>query len=154
MNLSMFNRFCPSLKARVQLKEKYDLSKVNRNKERYGIPMHRKNFWTNKWMEEPRKNFCRLQVQHCGPSTQYIRGWRTYKRKRGLTLCYNCRRPGHLAKECPGAGPICLCCKIVGHEVEDCPRMIAKVEQMNMRQENYEGSQETKGILEKVSEEV
>jgi hypothetical protein len=63
-------------------------------------------------------------------------------------LCYNCRRLGHLAKEFPGIGPICLCCKIIGHEVEDCPKMIAKVERMNIRQENYEGSQETKGILE------
>jgi hypothetical protein len=63
-------------------------------------------------------------------------------------LCYNCRRPRHLAKECPDTSPICLCCNIVGHEVEDCPRMIVKVERINMRQENYEGSQETKGILE------
>jgi predicted DNA binding CopG/RHH family protein len=62
-----------------------------------------------------------------------------------LTLCYNCKISIHLAKECPGVGPICLCCKIVGHEVEDCPRMIAKVERMNMRQENY---QETKDMLE------
>jgi hypothetical protein len=75
-------------------------------------------------------------------------GWGTYKRKRGLTLCYNYRRPRHLVKECPGTGPICLCCKIVGHEVEDCPRMIAKVEMMNIRQEKYEGSQETKRMLE------
>jgi hypothetical protein len=59
-----------------------------------------------------------------------------YKRKRGLTLCYNYRRLGHLVKKCPGIGPICLCCKIVGREVEDCPRMIAKVERMNMSQEN------------------
>jgi len=65
-----------------------------------------------------------------------------------LTLCYNCRIPGHLAKECPGTGPICLYCKIVGHEVEDFPKMIAKVEQMNMRQEKYEGSQENKNMLE------
>ena len=50
MNLSMFNRFCPSLKARVQLKEIVDLSKFNRNEERYVIPMHIKIFWTNKWM--------------------------------------------------------------------------------------------------------
>jgi hypothetical protein len=113
--------------------------------------MHRKNFWTNNWMQEPRKNFCRLQVQHCDPSAQYRRGWGTYKRKRGLTLCYNCRRPGHLAKECPGIGPICLCCKIVGHEVEDCPRMIAKVEQMNMSQENKSMLEDQK---EKGSEEV
>jgi hypothetical protein len=63
-------------------------------------------------------------------------------------LCYNCRRLGHLAKEFPGAGPIFLCCNIVGHDVEDCPKMIAKVLRMNMRHENYEGSQETKGMLE------
>jgi hypothetical protein len=150
MNLSMFNRFCPSLKAREQLKERVDLSKFNGNEERYVIPMHRKSFWTNKWMQEPRKNFCRLQVQHYDPrgSVQYIRGWGTFKRKRGLKLCYNCRRPGHIAKECPEVGPICLFCKVIGHEVEDFPRIIAKVEGMNMRQENYEESQETKGILE------
>jgi hypothetical protein len=84
-----------------------------------------------------------------------MRGWGTYKRKRGLKLCYNCRRPRHIEKEFPGTCPICLCCKIVGHEVEDCPRMIAKVERMNMGQEKY---QETKGTLknhkEKGSEEV
>jgi hypothetical protein len=148
MNLSMFNRFFPSLKARAQLKGRFDLSKFNRNEEIYVIPMHRKNFWTNKWMQELINFFCRVQVQHCDPSAQYKRGWGTYKRKRGLTLCYNCRRLGHLSKECPGVAPICLCCKIVAHEVEDCPIMIAKVEQMNMRQENYEGSQETKGMLE------
>jgi hypothetical protein len=150
MNLSMFNRFFPTLKARAQLKERIDLSKFNGNEERYVIPMHKKSFWTNKWMQEPRNIFCRLQVQHYDTrgNAQYKRGWGRFKRKRGLTLCYNCRRPGHLAKECPGTGPICLCCKIVGHEVEDCPRMIAKVERMNIRQENYEESQETKGILE------
>jgi hypothetical protein len=97
MNLSMFNRFCPGLKARVHLKERLDLSKGN--EERYVIPMHRKNFWTNKWMQEPRKNF--FQVQHYDPrgSVQYRKGWGTFKRKRGLTLCYDCRRSGHLAKE-------------------------------------------------------
>jgi hypothetical protein len=71
-----------------------------------------------------------------------------FKRKRGVKLCYNCKRPGHLAKECPGISSICICCKIVGHEVEDCPKMITKVERMNMRQENYEGSQENKSMLE------
>jgi hypothetical protein len=57
------------------------------------------------------------------------------------------QKTGHLAKECPGTGPICLCCKSIGHEVEDFPRMIAKVEKMNMRQENYKEGQETKDIL-------
>jgi hypothetical protein len=66
-----------------------------------------------------------------------MKGWGLFKRKRGLTLCYNCRRLGHLAKEFHGIGPICLCCKVVGHEVLDFPRMIS------MRQEG----QETKGIL-------
>jgi hypothetical protein len=89
-----------------------------------------------------------LQVHHCDPSTQRKEGWGSFKRKRGLTLCYICRRPGHVAKECPGIGPICLCCKFVGHEVFDFPRMIAKVEKMNMRQENHEEVQETKDMLE------
>jgi len=60
MNLGMFNRLCPSLKVRAQREERVNLSKYNRNEEIYVIPMHRKNFWTNKWMQEPRKNFCRL----------------------------------------------------------------------------------------------
>jgi hypothetical protein len=34
------------------------------------------------------------------------------------------------------------------HEVLDCPRMIAKVEKMNMKQENYETSQENKDMIE------
>jgi hypothetical protein len=136
MNLSMFNRLCPSLKNRAQLEESLDLNKIDRNEERYVIPMHRKTFWSNKWMQEPGNNFLILHVQHCDPSPQYMRGWETYNRKRGLTPCYNCRRPRHLAKECPVIGPICLCCKIVGHEVEDCPKMISKVERMNMRQKN------------------
>ena len=62
-----------------------------------------------------------------------------------MKLCYSWRRPGHLAKEFPGTGLICLCCKVVGHEVLDCPRMIAKVEKMNLRQEE---GQETKDMLE------
>jgi hypothetical protein len=78
-----------------------------------------------------------------------MRGWNSFKRKRGLTLCYNCRRSGHLAKECPGIGTIWLCCKVVCHEVKDFCRMIAKVEKMNMRQENYKEGQETKDMLEK-----
>jgi hypothetical protein len=66
--------------------------------------------------------------------------------------------PGHIDKECPGVGPICLCFKVVGHEVEDCPRIIDKVEGRDIRQENFEKSQETKSMLEahkeKRSEEV
>jgi hypothetical protein len=50
MNLSMFNRLCPSLKARAYLEERIDLSEFKGNEERYVILMHRKNFWTNKWM--------------------------------------------------------------------------------------------------------
>jgi hypothetical protein len=135
MNLSMFNRIFPCLKARVQLKER-----VDGNEERYVIPMHRKRFWTNNWIKEARNNFCRLQVQHYDPrgSAQCIKGWGMFKRKRGLKLCYNCRSPGHLSKECPEVGPICLCCKVFGHYVEDFPKIIAKVEGMKMRQENYE----------------
>jgi hypothetical protein len=53
MNLGMFDRFCPSLKTRAQLEERVDLNIFYRNGERYVIPMHRKNFWTNKWMQEP-----------------------------------------------------------------------------------------------------
>jgi hypothetical protein len=86
INLSMFNRFCPSLKARAQLEERVDLSTFNGNKERYVIPMHKKSFWTDKWMREPRKNFCRLQVQHYDPrgSAQYRNEWVTFKRKKGI----------------------------------------------------------------------
>ena len=51
MNLGMFDRFCPILKARVQLEERVDLNEFDRNRETYVIPMHRNNFWTNKWMQ-------------------------------------------------------------------------------------------------------
>jgi hypothetical protein len=67
MNLSMFNRFFPSLKARAQFKQRVDLSKFNENKEKYVIPMYRKSFLTNKLMQEPRKIFCRWHVQHYNP---------------------------------------------------------------------------------------
>jgi hypothetical protein len=145
MNLGMFDRFCPSLKNRAQLEERrYDMNIFDRNSKRYVIPMHRKNFWTNNWMQDPRKNF--LQVHHCDFVAQYRKGWESFKRKRGLTLCYNYRRLGHLAKECPGRGPICLCCKAIGHEVSDFPRMIAKVEKMNMKHDNHEEGQETKNM--------
>jgi hypothetical protein len=143
MDLGMFNRFGPSLKTRVQIEEiRFDMNRYDRNNERYVIPMHRNNVWTNKWMQDPRKSF--LQVSYYDPSVQYRKGWGLFKRKRGLTLCYSCRRLGHLDKECIGRGPIFLCCKATGHEVLDYPRMISKVEKMNMRQENHEEGQETK----------
>jgi len=67
MNLGMFDRFCPSSKTRVLVDERrFDISRSNKNSERYVIPMHRKNIWTNKWMQDPRKNF--LQVSSYDPS--------------------------------------------------------------------------------------
>jgi hypothetical protein len=148
MDLGMFNIFGPSLKTRAQLEERrYDMNRSDKNSEIYVIHMHRKNYWTNKWMQDPRKNF--LQVHHCDPSAQYRKSWVSFKRKRGLTLCYSCIRPGHLAKEFPGRGPIFLCCKYIGHEFLDFPRMIAKFEKMNMRQENPDEGQETKNMLKK-----
>jgi hypothetical protein len=110
------------------------MSISDRNNERYVIPTHRKNVWTNKWMQDPRNNF--LQVSYHDPSAQYNKGWGSFKRKRGLTLCCSCRRSGHLAKDFLDRRTSCLCCKDMDHEVLDCPRMIAKVERMNMRQEN------------------
>jgi hypothetical protein len=89
-----------------------------------------------------------LHVNYCDPNAQYRKGWGSFKRKIGLTLFYSCKRPGHLAKEFPSRNPICLCCKVVDHEVLDFPRIITKVEQMNMRQENNEKGQETKNVLE------
>ena len=38
----------------------FDMSRSYRNNERYVIPMHRKNVWTNKWMQDLERNFCRL----------------------------------------------------------------------------------------------
>jgi hypothetical protein len=94
----MFDRFHTSLKTRAQLGERrFDMNRSDKVNERYVIPMHRKNFWTNKWMQDPRKNF--LQVHHGDPNAQYRKDWGSFKRKRGLTLCYSCRRSGHLAKE-------------------------------------------------------
>jgi hypothetical protein len=106
------------------------MSRSYKNIERYVIPMHRKNVWTNKWMQDPRRNL--LQFRYHNPSMQYRRGWGSFKIRIGLTLCYTCRRPRHLAKECPGKRPSCLCYKALDHEILDYPRMIAKVERMNM----------------------
>jgi hypothetical protein len=92
-------------------------------------------------MQDPKNIF--LQVHNCDTSAKYMKGWGSFKRRIGLTLCYSCRRPRHLAKECHGRSPNCICCKAINHEVLDCLRMIAKVEKMNMRQ----GNKETKYML-------
>jgi hypothetical protein len=131
----MFHKIFPSLKTRALVEEtRFDMNRSDKNNERYVIPMHRNNVWTNEWMQDPRNNL--LWVSYHDPTTQYRRGWGSFKRKRGLTLCYNCRRPGHMAKECPGRRPSYLCCKAMDHEVLDFPRMISKVERMNMNQQN------------------
>ena len=63
MGLGKFYRFCPSLKTRAQLEERrFEMNRSDRSNERYVIPMHRKDFWTNKWMQDPRKNF--FQTHH------------------------------------------------------------------------------------------
>jgi hypothetical protein len=65
----MFDRFGPSIKNRAQLVERrFDMNRSDRDSGRYVIPMHRNNFWTNKWLQDPIKIFCRLQVHHCDPS--------------------------------------------------------------------------------------
>jgi hypothetical protein len=56
MDLGMFNRVCPSLKTRALIDERgFDMSRSDKNSEIYVIPMHRKNVWTNEWMQDPRK---------------------------------------------------------------------------------------------------
>jgi hypothetical protein len=63
----MFNRVYPSLKTRVLIDEiRFDMSRSDKNSERYVIPMHRKNVLTNEWMQDPRKNL--LQVSSYYPS--------------------------------------------------------------------------------------
>jgi hypothetical protein len=142
MDLGMFDKCYPSLKTRAQLEERrFNMSRYDRNNERYVIPMHKKNVWTNKWMWDPRKNF--LQVSYYDPSVQNKKSCRgSFKKKRGLTLCYSYKRPRHLAKEYPRRRPSCLCCKYMDHEVLDFPSMIAKLDRMNMRQENLEEGHE------------
>ena len=94
MDLGMFDRLCPRLKTRALIDEtRFDMNRSDR----YVIPMYRKNVWTNQWMQDPRKK-C-LQVRYNDPSAQYRKRWESFKRKRGLTLCYSCRKLGHLAKE-------------------------------------------------------
>ena len=94
----MFDRFCPSFKTRALIDErKIDMNRSDKYSDRYVIPIHRNNFGTNQWMQDPRKKF--LQANCYDPSTQYMQKWGSLKRKRGLTLCYNCRRSIHLARE-------------------------------------------------------
>jgi hypothetical protein len=58
MNLGMVDRCCPSLKTRALIDERiFDIGRSDKNSERYVIPMYRNNFGTNKWMQDPRKNF-------------------------------------------------------------------------------------------------
>jgi hypothetical protein len=72
MDLGMFDRFCPSLKTRALIDERrFDMNRSDKNSEIYIIPMHRKNVWTKKWMQDPRKNL--LQVNSYDPITQYRR---------------------------------------------------------------------------------
>ena len=114
MDPAILDIFRPSFKTRSLIDErKFGMNRFDKYNDRYLIPMHRKNVWTNKWMQDPRKKF--LQTSYHNPSAQYRRGWGSFKRKRGLILCYSCRKLGHIAKECPGRIPSCLCCKAMDH---------------------------------------
>ena len=42
------------------------MNRSDKDNERYAIPMHRKNVWTNKWMQNHRNKF--LQASHYDPS--------------------------------------------------------------------------------------
>jgi hypothetical protein len=54
----MLEKNCHSLKTRALINERrFDMIRSNKNNERYVIPMHKENVWTNKWMQDPRKNF-------------------------------------------------------------------------------------------------
>jgi hypothetical protein len=54
----MFDKLFPSLKSREKLYgRQFDMNRSDKNSEIYVIPMHRKNVWTNKWMQDPRKKF-------------------------------------------------------------------------------------------------
>jgi hypothetical protein len=142
MDLGMFDRLFPSLKTRALIDErKFDMNRYDKHNDTYVIPMHRNNVWTNKWMQDPRKNFVQASYHDLG--VQYRRSWGSFKRKRGLTLCYSYRRPGHLAKEFPRKKLSFLCCKSLDHEVLDCPRMVAKLEGMHPKEENPKADSET-----------
>jgi hypothetical protein len=57
-----------------------------------------------------------------------------------------------MAKEFLGRRPSCLCCKALDHEVLDCPRMISKLERMNLNQENPKADPEPMDEPQKESE--
>jgi hypothetical protein len=81
MDLGMLDKFCLSLKTRALLyKIKFDMNRSDRNSEIYVIPIHRKIFWINQWMQDPRKKF--LQDRPYDPSMQYKKSWGSLKRKR------------------------------------------------------------------------
>jgi hypothetical protein len=47
----MLDRLCPSFKTRALIDEiKFDMNRFDKYNDRYVIPMHKKNVWTNKWM--------------------------------------------------------------------------------------------------------
>jgi hypothetical protein len=65
----MFNRVYTSSKTRVLIDEgRFDINRSDKNSERYVIPRHRKNVWTNKWMQDPRENL--FQVSSYDHSAQ------------------------------------------------------------------------------------
>ena len=65
----MLDRFCPSLKTRALLDGRtFDI--FDKNNDRYVIPMHRKNSWTNQWMQDPRKKFLQLAIMILARSTR------------------------------------------------------------------------------------
>ena len=73
MDISMFDKIFSSPKTRAMIEERrLDMNRSDKNSERYVTPMHRKNVWTNEWMQDPRKNF--LQVSYYDPSAQYKKG--------------------------------------------------------------------------------
>jgi hypothetical protein len=73
MDLGIFDRFNPSLKTRVFIDERrFDMNISDKNSEKYVIPIHRRNVWTNKCIQDPR-NKC-FQVSYHDPSMQYKKG--------------------------------------------------------------------------------
>jgi hypothetical protein len=73
MDLGMIDRFCPSLKTRALLDErKFDMNRSDKNNDRYVIPMHRKNVWTNNGCRILERIFCRLATMILVRSTEEV----------------------------------------------------------------------------------